>query len=520
MEQMRRYGIPASVTLAQAIYESTYGTSPLSEKSNNHFGIKGTNNGQYVTATDNTANEKFRKYDNVSESYEDHSKFLMGARYRAQTKNLSPDDYEGWAKGLQKAGYASPPDGYAAKLINEIKAYNLDKYDKMVMEQMQKEGKQFGVAQNPIKQEDKNIKSTGMSLPEGNYSMPLKQSFLIETAPYGEQRSSGTHKGIDFRCKENTPLVATEDGGKVVKVSHDTERPAGKYVTIEYTRADGSKDQVLYMHMNSINVKVGDTVNAGTQIGMSGNTGRSTGPHLHFEVRHFPPGEKNEKNYISINSEKYLAEINNKGNLEACIYRKGDKNNTHDLLADYRSEDSGKEHQGEKNDNQRENPVDLTPEQYLKKLISSEHGFNIKDLMAADSEQGLGGIAQIFMMLYQMLMEVDKKERDIAKDVSEKTIDVSGVVWSASNAKLTMHENGRMVLQADQQGRKIEHTLTVQETQELTSKINSKDMDGQTKRDVLGNMLSGIISTQSIAEQYKESMSQDLNQQLAMQRKQ
>ena len=82
MEQMRRYGIPASVTLAQGIIESAEGKSMLSRTANNHFGVKGEFNGQYVRADDDKPNEKFKKYDNVGQSYEDHSKVLMGDRYQ------------------------------------------------------------------------------------------------------------------------------------------------------------------------------------------------------------------------------------------------------------------------------------------------------------------------------------------------------------------------------------------------------------------------------------------------------
>ena len=89
MEQMRRYGIPASVTLAQGIIESANGKSTLAQTANNHFGVKGTFNGAYVLANDDKPNEKFKKYDSVSQSFEDHSKVLMASRYTQYTKNLA-----------------------------------------------------------------------------------------------------------------------------------------------------------------------------------------------------------------------------------------------------------------------------------------------------------------------------------------------------------------------------------------------------------------------------------------------
>ena len=139
MEQMRRYGIPASVTLAQGILESGSGQSELSRKGNNHFGIKATSSwinsgGRYLVYSDDKPNEKFCQYASVADSYEHHSLFLKGnSRYSGLFK-LSPDDYVGWTDGLQKAGYATSKS-YASSLQSVIKSNGLDKYDKMVMQE-------------------------------------------------------------------------------------------------------------------------------------------------------------------------------------------------------------------------------------------------------------------------------------------------------------------------------------------------------------------------------------------------
>ena len=131
MEQMRRYGIPASVTLAQGIIESAEGKSMLSRTANNHFGVKGEFNGQYVRADDDKPNEKFKKYDNVGQSYEDHSKVLMADRYQKYTRNLSADDYKGWAAGIKAGGYATAKN-YVSTIVGVIEGANLQKYDQMV----------------------------------------------------------------------------------------------------------------------------------------------------------------------------------------------------------------------------------------------------------------------------------------------------------------------------------------------------------------------------------------------------
>lgn len=131
MEEMRRYKIPASITLAQGLLESGAGNGTLAKKSNNHFGIKCGRywEGPTVRHTDDAPNECFRAYRHARESYEDHSKFLAsGQRYRFLF-SLSPTDYKGWARGLKKAGYATDPS-YAQKLINIIELYELHQYDR------------------------------------------------------------------------------------------------------------------------------------------------------------------------------------------------------------------------------------------------------------------------------------------------------------------------------------------------------------------------------------------------------
>lgn len=133
MEQMRKYGIPASITLAQGLLETANGTSKLATKANNHFGIKGTYNGNYQLANDDLPNEKFRKYDNPLQSFEDHSKLLKGKRYQQYVGNLALDDYKGWAEGLKKAGYATAPN-YAKAIISKIEKLGLQKYDKLVLQ--------------------------------------------------------------------------------------------------------------------------------------------------------------------------------------------------------------------------------------------------------------------------------------------------------------------------------------------------------------------------------------------------
>lgn len=131
VDEMKKYHIPASITLAQGLLESGAGKSSLARKSNNHFGIKcGSSwDGRTERHDDDRRNECFRAYRHARESYEDHSKFLRtGARY-AFLFRMKITDYKGWARGLKKAGYATDPN-YADRLIDIIELYELYKYDR------------------------------------------------------------------------------------------------------------------------------------------------------------------------------------------------------------------------------------------------------------------------------------------------------------------------------------------------------------------------------------------------------
>ncbi|MDV7187079.1 glucosaminidase domain-containing protein [Lutibacter sp. TH_r2] len=134
MDKMREYKIPASITLAQGILESGSGYSQLTQKSNNHFGIKchkGWTGGK-VYHDDDAKGECFRKYTDPAESFEDHSLFLVGRSRYAKLFKLKEGDYEAWAKGLSAAGYATDRR-YPAKLIALIEKYDLHKYDTEVL---------------------------------------------------------------------------------------------------------------------------------------------------------------------------------------------------------------------------------------------------------------------------------------------------------------------------------------------------------------------------------------------------
>jgi len=321
--QMERYGIPASITMAQGILESDSGNSRLSVESNNHFGIKATqswiaNGGKYGLYSDDKPNEKFCSYDSVGDSYAHHSRFLKENSRYASCFKLDADDYKGWAQGLDKAGYATAGK-YAPALISIIERNDLQRYDRMVMEEMNAKGLKPG-------QGIPQLQSGNNNSAEHDYSFPLKrEEFLFVTSPFG-MRSDQTdtskkqmHKGMDIQCN-NEAVLATEKNGKVVAVNENANTAGGKSVTVEYTREGGAKVQVSYLHLNSFSVKVGDTVNAGQQIGVSGNTGtRTTGPHLHLGVKQIAADGTTR----DMDPAAYLAEIAEKGNIRLTAMHDG-----------------------------------------------------------------------------------------------------------------------------------------------------------------------------------------------------
>lgn len=129
IEEQQRVGIPASITLAQGIYETGAGESELATKANNHFGIKCKKDwkGETFAHTDDAPNECFRKYKSAKDSYKDHSDYLKSSVRYAELFTYDRADYVSWAKGLKKCGYATNP-AYAQRLIKMVEDYDLQSY--------------------------------------------------------------------------------------------------------------------------------------------------------------------------------------------------------------------------------------------------------------------------------------------------------------------------------------------------------------------------------------------------------
>ena len=526
MEQMKQYGIPASVTLAQGILESSNGQSELSQLGNNHFGVKASgswlkNGGDYLVYTDDKPNEKFCKYATVGDSYEHHSKILKNSSRYSQCFKLSPDDYKGWTKGIERGGYATN-GGYAASLQKIIEANGLQKYDQQVMKEMRAEGKQFGVEQNSrsstsasVSSEDtKSVGRASISSPDkqaasqkgnGQYSFPVKRDdFLFITSPFGmrqdpmDKSKQQMHKGIDIRARKDD-VLATENGGKVVAVNHSTNTGGGKSVTVEYARTDGSKVQTIYMHLDSIVVKVGDEVKAGQKLGVSGNTGtRTTGEHLHFGVKNISADGK----VRDVDPASYLADIAQKGNLkQQALY------NGHDLLAKYRDNSSGVD-------------TSLSSDDWMKKLLSSEDAST--GLSSADPIMRM--VTTMYGSLLALAVQIDNKSEEeqkaqISEAVSKRQVDLKTLLPTMKECVLSVGENGKAVLQADNGTTKVARELTNAEFSRLSQVLGDTNLSNEAKKMRIAGMVSTIVLTQQASQNYEQVMEQQEGQSQSIQRK-
>lgn len=169
ISEMLKYNIPASITLAQGLLESGAGTSELTRKGNNHFGIKCHN---WLGATtyhdDDEEQECFRAYRDAYESYEDHSKFLARQPRYKRLFSLKRTDYKGWAHGLKSCGYATNPN-YAKKLIGIIELYKLHQFDNA------KKFDKFMVERSEVKNISPDIKLHPIHIYNKNYYLNARQ---------------------------------------------------------------------------------------------------------------------------------------------------------------------------------------------------------------------------------------------------------------------------------------------------------------------------------------------------------
>lgn len=491
MEQMKKYGIPASVTLAQGILESSNGKSQLARNENNHFGIKATSawieqGGKYGLYSDDKPNEKFCSYESVADSYEHHSKFLKENSRYAECFKLSPDDYKGWTETIAKAGYASGKE-YATQLQRIIEINGLDKYDKMVMEQ-----KALAVSEN---------KSNALE-----YSFPLeREEYLFITSPFGSRKDpldstkEQMHQGIDIRCNFEK-VLSTENNGKVVSVNHNAQSSDGKSITVEYERENGKKVQLYYSHLSEINVKVGDIVNAGTSIGISGNSGtRTTGPHLHFSVKNINADGTSR----SIDPTAYLSEIAQKGNIKLQALHNGK-----DLLAKYTVQDESNQKTDVKVD------TSLTPDNWMKKLLSSEDsGLGLSNIGDPIMNMVVTAFSSLMMLAVQIDNKNDEEKKSVISNALDKqSVDLTPIVPNMKTCVLTINNEGKAILKADNGITQLSRELTSSELSRLSANLTNPNLSEETKGLRVSGMISGLLLSLQASQNFEKGMSEHLGQ--------
>lgn len=495
MEQMRKYGIPASITLAQGILESGSGNSDLSVKGNNHFGIKAGNSwlqrgGGYLVYDDDKPNEKFCTYGSAAQSYEHHSQVLVQNSRYSNLFKLSPTDYKGWSEGLQAAGYATAKT-YASSLQGIIEKNDLQKYDKMVLS---------------MPQTSVNL-SAGASV-NSHYSLPLdRKDFMLVTSDFGTRKDpikgnrQQFHQGIDIRCNHEK-LLATEDNGTVISVNHNANTGGGKSLTIEYSREDGSKYQATYMHMSQIDVQEGDRVMAGQQVGVSGNTGlRTTGPHLHFGIK----AVGNDGSSRVIDPAAYIAEISEKGGLHQQLLYNGTN-----LLAKY--EDAAPQKSVSITP---ESPMPaqratlaqqpFTPSQWIKQLLtSSDSGID----GIAEEDSLLGRVVTFFASLAALTLGIHPQREQMERATTaaiDKTIDLTGAVRGQQECALHI-QGDNAYLKVVNPSVSFIHSITADEKARIEQLMNDPATTDNEKRGNIAGYVSGIIAKEQLSLNYQQGM--------------
>lgn len=450
---------------------------------------------------------QFCSYGSVGDSYEHHSLFLKNNQRYAGCFKLSPDDYHGWAKGLEKAGYATAGK-YASNLVGIIEKNDLQKYDQQVMAEMKAKGQMFGTEHRTINSNEVNTtysnsgKSNDYAITDGSYSFPLKRDeFMLVTSQFGlrkdpmDSSKQQMHKGIDIQTKLDD-VLATENHGKVVVVNQNAHTASGKSVTLEYQRENGDKCQINYLHLSSIDVKVGDDVKAGQKIGISGNTGtRTTGEHLHFGVKQITADGTSR----DIDPAAYLAEIGQKGNIQLQALSNGT-----DLLAKYKEAAPGKNPQID---------TTLSPEEWMKKLLSSE-----------DSGVGMSSgdpimelVTTLFTSLMALAVQIDGKSEEekmqAATDSAiKKQVDLSALMPSLKECSLSIQENGKALLQMNDGKNSYNHELSTVEMNRLQSTLGDSGLSDADKQQRIAGMVNNVLLTQQASRNYEQNAGQKESQ--------
>lgn len=265
IQKMYQYKIPASITLAQGVFESACGTSRLAREGNNHFGIKCHNTwtGDTLRIDDDELQECFRKYATPEESYNDHSLFLTSRSRYANLFDLDVMDYEAWARGLKADGYATNPK-YADRLIDLIKRFNIAQYDTLYQQRLtsnwftdENVRKQDEVAQKEVKKPQSPkfvaIKKDSVYAPKQNLDKlnPETSKCLVFTATptdFPKVKYPFTDRDV-FANNKTYFVIAVENDtyASIAKDVQDTEKNLRKYNDVTDSKQQLVPGEVVYL---------------------------------------------------------------------------------------------------------------------------------------------------------------------------------------------------------------------------------------------------------------------------------
>ena len=232
IEEMKRMGVPAAITLAQGLLETENGNSDLLKASNNHFGIKckSTWTAETVSHDDDAPGECFRKYKNAEDSYRDHSNFLRGNDRYAFLFKLDPSDYKAWAYGLRKAGYATNPQ-YPQILIKYIEDNNLEQYtDEALNEVPHFDASQYADDKEP---------ATSQTAPgDTDLSQPMNLTINGSKALY-------VPKGTSLLAIATEHNIHLEKLLTINDLTDDGLLQKGQYIYLEKKQKEGQQDYCI-----------------------------------------------------------------------------------------------------------------------------------------------------------------------------------------------------------------------------------------------------------------------------------
>lgn len=213
IQKMNEYKIPASITVAQGIFESACGKSRLAVEGNNHFGIKCHEwTGDTILVDDDELQECFRKYPSVAESYTDHSLFLTNRKRYSNLFQLDIMDYKSWARTLKQDGYATNPQ-YADRLISLIERFNIARLDTIYYQRKYGELPVAVVESKPVVQNPKPVEKPAEP------QKPGKKVFTAIGSEYPSDESPFTYRKV-FK-NNNTYFVIAEKGDTYEKIAQD-----------------------------------------------------------------------------------------------------------------------------------------------------------------------------------------------------------------------------------------------------------------------------------------------------------